>query len=261
MRSVPAPKKSLGQHFLINDGITRRICALLEPEPEDQILEIGPGPGALTRYLLAAPHARLLVIEKDDWWAAEHGRQGQAEVLCMDALNFDWAGLEGKWKLAGNLPYNIASPLIWNILTQTDSYERAVFMVQKEVAQRLCAAPNSRQYGALSVWAQCHAFARLEFMVAPGSFRPPPKVDSAVVSFTPRTETPQYPEQLRALLNICFQRRRKQLGGILKPYPALAEGLRILRLDAHLRPESLACADFLNLASHWANYYRIPSKT
>lgn len=249
----PAPKKSLGQHFLINPGICRKIIDLLAPAPQDQILEIGPGPGALTRFLLAAPYRRLLLIEKDSYWAGERG--GEAEVLEQDALAFDWTALceEGSWKLVGNLPYNIASPLIWDIVSKCGCYSRAVFMVQKEVGERLCAAPDSRLYGALSVWVQCHAAVHHAFTVGPGSFRPPPKVDSAVVLFTP-LPGPEYPQKLQELLRICFQQRRKQLGGVFRRLglPVLLKGLEALGLDAQLRAENLTCADFMNLARYWA---------
>lgn len=249
----PAPKKSLGQHFLNSEGICRKIVSLLEPGANDQILEIGPGAGALTGILRDSPHKRLLLIEKDDFWATKQAATG-AEVLTLDALKFDWASLEGKWKLVGNLPYNIASPLIWDIFGKCRAWERAVFMTQKEVGERLCAAPNSRKYGALSVWAQCRASAKLEFVVRPGAFRPPPKVDSAVISFWPLEKGPNYPETLAKLLKICFQRRRKQIGGIFRAarLPLLENGLKKFGLDPALRPENLSCQDFMNLAEFWS---------
>lgn len=249
--TAPAPKKSLGQHFLHNEAACRRIVDLLELKPRDQILEIGPGPGALTKCLAEAPHTLLRLIEKDSYWAAERLADNSAEVMNMDALRYDWAGLgtSGVWKLAGNLPYNIASPLIWDILAQCRCWQRAVFMTQKEVGQRLAAAPGSRAYGAMSVWAQCHARVRVAFCLGPGSFRPPPKVDSAVVVFEPLPERPEYPKELSQLLKICFQKRRKQLGGILRGFSALERGMRELNLPLQARPEELACADFLRLSA------------
>lgn len=243
---MQAPKKSLGQHFLINSSVCRRIVDLLEPGDSDNILEIGPGLGALTHYLLNAAHARLLLIEKDAYWAAEQAKN--AKTLNMDALDFDWQGLQGPWKLVGNLPYNVASPLIWDIVSTCQAYERAVFMVQKEVAQRIVASPGSRQYGALSVWCQSFARVRLAFCVAPGSFRPPPKVDSGVVVFEPLPAWPAHPSGLRSLLNLCFQQRRKQLGTILRKRPDLAAGLARLGIEASLRPENLSPGQFMALA-------------
>lgn len=246
----PAPKKSLGQHFLRDGAICRRIVDLLAPQPQDRILEIGPGPGALTRALLAAPHSGLVLIEKDGYWAEQRSREGGAEVLCMDAMQYDWSSLEGKWKLTGNLPYNIASPLIWNILAQCTAWERAVFMFQKEVGQRLAATPNSRACGALSIWAQCHARVSLCFCIGPGAFQPPPKVNSAVVSFEPLPQKPEFPQALNSVLRTCFQKRRKQLGSIFRGNPVLEQALFDLRLDARARPENLSCHDYLRIAAY-----------
>lgn len=254
--NVPAPKKSLGQHFLINQGICRKIVDLLAPAPADNLLEIGPGPGALTSFLLKAAHRRMLLIEKDDWWARERLKDGGAEILAMDALEFPWRNLcaEGEWKLVGNLPYNIASPLIWDIVADCHCWLRAVFMVQKEVGERICARPGSRCYGALSVWVQCHARAFLEFTVKPNSFRPPPRVDSCVIRLEPLPDQPLFPARLKQLLALCFQQRRKQLGGIFRraAQPVLEAGLEKLGLDPRLRPENLDCGQFLALARFWA---------
>lgn len=253
---APRAKKSLGQHFLRNEGICRRIAALLMPHADDRVLEIGPGPGALTRALEAQPHAALLLLEKDRHWAAErqrHGAPGTRAVL-MDALRFDWRRLppEAGWKITGNLPYNVGSPLIWDIVSQSGA-TRCVFMVQKEVGQRLAAAPGTRQYGALSVWVQAHTLPRLEFTLGPGAFSPPPKVDSAVLSFTPVPpgERPHSPLALARLLRLCFQQRRKQLGGIFTRAGLawLAEALPDLGLSPQLRPETLSVGAFLRLSA------------
>ena len=252
---TPRAKKSLGQHFLRNEGVCRRIAALLHPEPGDKVLEIGPGPGALTRALEAQPHARLLLLEKDRYWAAERQRETAAgtQAVLMDALRFDWRRLtpDAGWKIVGNLPYNVASPLIWDIVSKSAA-SRCVFMVQKEVGQRLCALPGSRQYGALSVWVQAYSRPRLEFTLGPGAFSPPPKVDSAVLSFTPLPQEarPRHPTALERILRICFPQRRKQLGGIFARagLTELAGALPELGLSPQLRPEALSVADFLRLA-------------
>lgn len=252
---LPRLKKSLGQHFLVNQGIAKKIVDLLEPAESDSILEIGPGGGSLTSILREKPHARLAVLEKDAYWADFHARAG-VELLGNDALEFDWPSLCGqdKWKLIGNLPYNIASPLIWAIVAECDCYERAVFMTQKEVAERICAQPDTRAYGALSVWVQVHSNAKLVLRVNPGSFQPPPKVDSAVVVLAPKPEKPAYPDTLRRLLQICFQQRRKQLSGIFRraKQPILEDALAELGINPCLRPENLRCAQFLALARIWA---------
>ena len=249
-----APKKSLGQHFLRNPDICQRIADLALPHDADQILEIGPGPGALTRVLERMPHAHLLLLEKDSHWARVRSEEGGAktEVRCMDALQFPWEELEGAWKVVGNLPYNVASPLIWDIAARCHALERAVFMVQKEVGQRLAARPGTKDYGALSVWVQAHLVPHLDFVVKPGAFLPPPKVDSAVLSFVPRplAERPVEAHRLARVLKICFQQRRKQLGGILRKSgeTALLARLEALGLPLTARPEELSVTDFLNLS-------------
>lgn len=249
-----APKKSLGQHFLRNPDICQRIADLALPHDEDQILEIGPGPGALTKVLERMPHAHLLLLEKDSHWARVRSEEGgpRTEVRCMDALQFPWEELEGAWKVVGNLPYNVASPLIWDIAARCHALERAVFMVQKEVGQRLAARPGTKDYGALSVWVQAHLVPHLDFVVKPGAFLPPPKVDSAVLSFVPRplAERPVEAHRLARVLKICFQQRRKQLGGLLRKSgeTALLARLEALGLPLTARPEELSVTDFLNLS-------------
>lgn len=249
----PKAKKSLGQHFLTDPAICRRIAALLEAGDGAQILEIGPGPGALTRELIALQPRRLLLLEKDQYWA-DHWREEGCEVIAGDALLFPWENLTGggHWALAGNLPYNVASPLVWDIVSRCHTWDRAVFMVQKEVGLRICAAPGTGQYGAISVWVQCHAVPRMAFKLGPGAFRPPPKVDSAVIVFSPLRRMPPHPAALNFVLKICFQKRRKQMGNILRPFPELLEALDILAIDAKMRPEELQTGQFLSLAAVWA---------
>lgn len=264
---TPRAKKSLGQHFLRNEAVCRRIAALLMPHADDRVLEIGPGPGALTRALEAQPHAALLLLEKDRHWAAErrrHGAPGTRAIL-MDALCFDWRRLppEAGWKITGNLPYNVASPLIWDIVSQSAA-ARCVFMVQKEVGQRLAATPGTRQYGALSVWVQAYTLPHLEFTLGPGAFSPPPKVDSAVLSFmpVPPEERPRSPLALARVLRICFQQRRKQLGGIFTRAGLawLAEILPDLGLSPRLRPEALSVEAFLRLSTLLADQTAHPTE-
>ncbi len=254
--ALPRPKKSLGQHFLHNGEICTRIAALLNAEPEDYFLEIGPGPGCLTRALEKIPHKALFLLEKDKFWAKERQQSAERPLqsILMDALNFDWTRLnQGKsWKLIGNLPYNVASPLIWDILSRTCGLKRAVFMVQKEVAQRIAASPKSKDYGALTVWTQSFAKPRLEFCLAPGSFTPPPKVDSAILTFEPLPANmrPQNPEALAKVLKICFQQRRKQLAGIFRRagLEHLLSELKALNLSPNLRPEELEPQVFQSLS-------------
>ena len=253
----PAAKKSLGQHFLKHDHICRRIAALLLPQPEDRVIEVGPGPGALTRALEDQPHACLLLLEKDDHWAAERQRLAKegTQAVLTDALRFDWSRITPAypWKIAGNLPYNVASLMLWDMVAQARGLLRGVVMVQKEVADRLAARPGTSHYGALSVWVQSFVRPRLEFIVGPGAFSPPPKVDSAVLTFEPlpETERPPHTAQLSRLLKLCFQQRRKQIGGIFRRCgdEALLTLPEEAGLAPELRPEQLSVADFHRLSA------------
>lgn len=251
---LPQAKKSLGQHFLVNSSVCERIVALLDIEPIDQILEIGPGPGALSKILLNTPCSRLEFIEKDNFWAEQLNKNAHREIFVynMDALQFPWAQLIGSWKIIGNLPYNIASPLIWDLVAKVPHLERAVFMVQLEVAERIVAKANSRLYGALSVWIQSYCHVTLEFKVSPGSFRPPPKVDSAIILLLPKSSQPSEPEKLNMLLKICFQNRRKQLNKIFKMQglTQMLNALSSLNINPAQRPENLSPETFDKLSAY-----------
>lgn len=255
---APRAKKSLGQNFLQDKNIARKIVEQLHIAPTDRVLEIGPGPGMLTGFIEEANPARLCLVEKDHHWAAERqkafaaGQGGSRQVILADALTMPWPKFSAPWKIIGNLPYNVASPLVWDILSLASGLARAVFMVQKEVGVRLAAPPGCGAYGALSVWVQSFAMPRLEFVVPPQVFRPAPKVHSAVVSFAPlaNAERPTDPAALSNLLKLCFQKRRKQLGGILRNQPgwdpAQAEKFGVKQ---SARPEELTPRQFQSLAA------------
>lgn len=262
VRGAQAPaKRSLGQNFLTDANIARKIVDSLGIRPGDPVLEIGPGRGALTRHILEREPGALAIIEKDDALAeallAEHGG---ISLAGRDALEFDWAGLapDAGWRIVGNLPYNVASPIIWDIVSQA-RYAAAVFMVQLEVGQRLAAAPGGKDYGALSVWVQSHAQVELLFKVPPQVFIPRPKITSAVMRFCRKNVAPA-PEAAIALsrtLRMCFQQRRKQLGNILKSngidaHDRVLEGLG---LDPARRPETLAPETFQALGNAIKSYF------
>lgn len=238
----PRPKRSLGQNFLQDANIARKIVNTARINAASQVLEIGPGPGALTVFLQESGAARLLLVEKDRDFARERMRagQGRLQVLMCDALTLSWERFSGSWIVIGNLPYNVASPIMWEMFSRLGNLERAVFMVQKEVGLRLAAQPGSSAYGALSVWVQSFVHPKLEFIVPPQVFWPRPKVDSAVLSFSPLASIGDFePELLAATLKGCFQMRRKQLGSILKSRGMQPDRLEELGLDPRLRPENL----------------------
>lgn len=251
----PPAKRSLGQNFLVDPNIAAKIVARLGITAQDTVVEIGPGRGALSGPILAAGPRAYLALEKDRELAArlpvEHPG---AHPALVDALRLDWSRLDRLpgVKLIGNLPYNIASPLLWDICAGSALFGRGVFMVQHEVALRLCAAPGGRQYGALTAWTS--AFAKLEycFKVPPTVFRPQPKVDSAVVAVTPRPagERPEEPRALSLLLKRLFSLRRKQLAGILKPFwqDGVPEACAALGIEGRDRPEVLSPTQLCALA-------------
>ncbi|MFV0422114.1 16S rRNA (adenine(1518)-N(6)/adenine(1519)-N(6))-dimethyltransferase RsmA [Oleidesulfovibrio sp.] len=257
--TAPRAKKSLGQNFLQDKNISRRIVDALQISAQDRVIEIGPGPGALTTFIQQAGPMSLWVLEKDYYWAGEHKRTDTKspvtkEVVLTDALTFPWEKL-GKgqaWKIIGNLPYNVASPLMWDILSRS-AFTRAVFMIQKEVGDRILAAPRTRQYGALSVWLQSFSVPRKELIVPPTVFKPRPKVDSAVLSFDPLPEDDKKfsARALSMLLKLCFQQRRKQLQKILKPYwdESVSLWIESHGLTPALRPEELSPKQFQELAN------------
>jgi len=252
-RYAPA-KRSLGQNFLVDPNISRKIVDALDLQPGDRVLEIGPGRGALTRHVAERKPGRYVVLEMDDALADELERQYPGiEVVRGDAMAYSWENLlqEDCWKIVGNLPYNIASPLIWDIVSRA-GFDRAVFMVQLEAGQRLAAGPGGRDYGALSVFVQSHAEAELLFKVPPHVFRPQPKVTSAVLRFFLHPQRPTKAEAMRlaSTLRMCFQQRRKQLGTILKSkeIPDYVTLLQSLDIDPVQRPETLGPERFRALA-------------
>ncbi len=209
------PKKRLGQHFLHDPGILRRIAEALEIAPGDTVLEIGPGPGGLTAEL-AARTGRLVAIEKDRDLIPHLRARFPALVLAEgDALELDWHALTGAGPLRviGNIPYNITSPLLEKALLPPRP-ACIVYLVQKEVALRVAAPPGGSDYGALSVGVQAVAKVERLFSVAAGAFRPPPKVDSAVLRLTPLA-LPLIPDEavlpFRRFVVGLFSFRRKQL--------------------------------------------------
>lgn len=255
---LPRPRKRFGQHFLTDRRSLERIVEALAPTPDDTVVEIGPGRGALTE-LLRARCRRLIAVEIDrdlvQHLRSRYAQDAAIEVVEGDALETDWGALAGpSYLLAGNLPYYITTPLIFRIL-ETPMPRRAVLLVQREVAERLTAEPGSRVYGALSVNVQVTAAVDVVGRVSPGAFQPRPRVDSSIVLLTARIhpslgrdEEPAF----RKFVQAVFGMRRKQLVRVLRelwiPDPAAAAKiLSETGLDPTARPETLAPEDFVRL--------------
>jgi 16S rRNA (adenine1518-N6/adenine1519-N6)-dimethyltransferase len=242
--------RRLGQHFLFQQSLLERIAVAACGEAAARVIEIGPGPGGLTAAL-ARRAGELILIELDSGLAAalraQYSQQPQVKVIEADVLATDM----GQWGAAvvcGNLPYYITSPIVERALALGPLLERAVFLVQREVANRLAAQPGSRDYGFLSVSVQAQCRVEKLFVVKPAAFRPPPNVDSAVVRLTPLAE-PQTPDlaAFRRFASQCFRQKRKTLRNNLAPL-APRELLDSLP-EAALRAEQLSVAQLAALAA------------
>ena len=252
---MPQAKRRLGQHFLSDRRILERIADALGATAADTVLEIGPGPGGLTEAL-AGRAGRLVAIEKDaDLLPALEARVPGAVVVEADALETEWHALAGPdFLVAGNIPYNITSPLIGKAL-EPPRPRRVVFLVQKEVADRVVAAPGGEAYGALSVGVQAVARGERLFIVPAGAFTPRPKVDSAVLRLTPLAE-PQVGdaevEPFRRLVVGLFGFRRKQMLRGLRELtgwdaPQVEAVLSRVGIELRVRPETVAPVQFVSL--------------
>lgn len=240
--------RPLGQHFLFQHSILERIAAVACPEQVELCIEIGPGPGGLTDSL--HPRARrLIAVELDSALATnlrhKFAENPTVEVVEGDVLQTNLAQW-GPATVCGNLPYYITSPIVEHVLAMGPALQRAVFLVQKEVADRLAAAPGSRDYGYLSVATQLYCEVDRLFVVKPASFRPPPKVDSAVVRLVPRPELATAdPRGFLRFASACFRQKRKTLRNNLSGlYPA---GRVAALPEAGLRAEQLAVPDLIRL--------------
>ena len=256
-------RKRFGQHFLHDPGVIRRILDAIAPVPEDRIVEIGPGRGALTWGLLQRARA-LDVIEIDrdlarslqaDSRATKNLRMHVADALDTDFLRLRADG--GPLRIVGNLPYNISTPLLFRLLSQRAAIADMHFMLQKEVVDRMTAQPSNKTYGRLTVMLAAVAEVEKLFDVGPGAFQPPPKVWSAIVRLRP-TLAPRFDigndGVLRMLVTAAFSHRRKMLSnglkGLLTP-----EEIESCGIDSQLRPEALTPAQFGLLAARHSRLY------
>jgi 16S rRNA (adenine1518-N6/adenine1519-N6)-dimethyltransferase len=249
-------RKSLGQHFLLDPAICARIAAAAGEMDGRHVLEVGPGPGGLTRALLATAATKVLAVELDRRAVAALAELGAAhpgrlEVMEADALRVDPAtALPPPRKIVANLPYNVATPLLIGWLRGAAALESMTLMFQQEVAERITAAPGTEAYGRLGVLAQWRCRCTLLLALPPGAFSPPPKVWSAVVGLVPHAEDPGPAlfATMERLTAAAFGQRRKMLRGALKPLGDAEGLLAAADIDGARRAETLAIGEFDRLA-------------
>lgn len=235
-------RRRFGQHFLHEKHVVARLLEEIDPKKKDFVVEIGPGEGALTGPLLGRLDA-LQVIEIDRDLAAqlENRYPTKLTVHCADALGFDFAAFPAGMRVVGNLPYNISTPLLFHLARFAGRVRDMHFMLQREVVERMAAAPSTKAYGRLSVSLQSRFKVQKLFNVAKGAFRPPPKVESAVVRLEPLARILPIDEDL---LRKAFSARRKTLRNALPEVDFAALGI-----DAGLRPENLSPEDYSRISA------------
>jgi 16S rRNA (adenine1518-N6/adenine1519-N6)-dimethyltransferase len=252
------PKKNLGQHFLTDRSYIDRIVMAVNPKPGDRLVEIGPGQGAIT-FPLLKKHGELTVIEFDrdlitPLMEAAEG-VGRLTIIHKDVLQVDFsrlAGDEGPLRLVGNLPYNISSPILFHALEHAGAVRDMHFMLQKEVVDRMASGPGSKVYGRLSVMLQAYCTVTSLFDVPPGAFRPPPKVDSAVVRLVPLPAAQigiADPALFERIVRDAFGQRRKTLRNALQQV-CTGPDIEAAGLRPDARAEQLEVAEFKQLAAH-----------
>lgn len=258
MSSPHRPRKSLGQCFLTDSRLADKIVALARVTRDDHVVEIGPGRGILTRRL-AAQAGAVTAIELDARWhdvlRDEFETAPHVRVEHGDALTYPFEGVAPRFKVVANLPYNVATPILFRLLALGNRISLMVLMLQREVADRVAAKPGTKAYGALSVAVANAADVRKGFAVAPGSFTPRPAVDSAVVTIQPR-ESPAVavrdPALLTRVVRAAFAHRRKTLANALKDEgfnaSATAVALHETGIEAARRGETLSLVEFGRLA-------------
>jgi 16S rRNA (adenine1518-N6/adenine1519-N6)-dimethyltransferase len=238
------PRKRFGQHFLHDAGVLRRLIEAISPSQDDLIVEIGPGEGALTKLLLESVHVEAIELDRDLASAlAGQFPPWRLTVHCADALEFDFARFPAGMRVVGNLPYNISTPLLFHLARYAPRVRDMHFMLQLEVVERMVAAPSTPEYGRLSVALQARFRMKKLFNVSSGAFRPPPKVESALVRLEPLAEMLEIDEDL---LRKAFSARRKQLRNAL---PLPAGDYERLGIDPQRRPETLSPADFARISA------------
>ncbi len=249
---LPKPRKRFGQHFLTDRHYLGRIVEAIRPAAPDTMIEIGPGTGLLTERL-AGRVASLHVIEIDRELAASLRERFPGPAVCVheaDALEFDFARVPGPLRIVGNLPYNVSTPLLFRIAGIADRVRDCVFMLQKEVVDRMVAAPASASYGRLSVMLQYRFAMACVLRVPPGAFTPPPRVESAVVRMEPLPAArlcARDEARFERIVAAAFSQRRKTLRNAARALVA-EEAFARAGIDPGRRGETLSVAEFVRLA-------------
>jgi 16S rRNA (adenine1518-N6/adenine1519-N6)-dimethyltransferase len=244
-------KKRYGQHFLHDRSILRRIVELARITPGDTVLEIGPGSGALTRELAGSARRVIAIeIDRDLVPSLRANMPPNVKIIEGDALEAEWP--EGKFHVVGNLPYNVATPLLKRFIEHRDHIHDVTVMVQKEVAERLMSQPKTREYGALSVFVQYYAGVTYGFTVPPGAFKPRPKVDSAVIRLDWKPDVPAAPDFTGFVQHAFSSRRKKLSNNLIAIFASLGREEVLRRLNnagiaENARPEELSVGEFLRV--------------
>jgi 16S rRNA (adenine1518-N6/adenine1519-N6)-dimethyltransferase len=250
---IHRPRKRYGQNFLVDREIVAKILALIDPKPEDRIVEIGPGLGALTEPLLQRlPSLDVVEIDRDlAGTLAQRFPEDRLRIHVGDALAFDFCALGLDLRVVGNLPYNISTPLLFHLAASARCVRDCHFMLQREVVQRMAAEPGGKEYGRLTVMLQYRFRVEKLLRVPAGAFNPAPQVESAFVRLTPYRELPSVAadENLFAeVVRAAFTQRRKTLRNALRDH-ASADELSGLGIDPGLRPERLSVTQFVRIAN------------
>lgn len=247
-------RKRFGQNFLVDRQVIADIISAIHPQPKDNLVEIGPGLGALTTPLLRLLN-HLTVIEIDRDIVAQLQREHSQDKLTIhsiDALKFDFSALGGDQRIVGNLPYNISTPLLFHLSRFCTSIRDMHFMLQKEVVERMVAEPSTSSYGRLSVMLQYRFAMEQIFTVPPESFRPAPKVESAIVVMRPLNKNAPVASDealFSRIVTAAFSQRRKTLRNTLSAYLG-GEDFNCLAIDANLRAENLTVRQYVSIADY-----------